>query len=481
MRLTNNTLSIAYYVTISLIEITLAQIFTDRMTTFSDLNLSTPLLNALNDLGYTQPTTIQHKAFSVIMSGKDMVGVAQTGTGKTLAYLLPLLRMYKYSESKHPRVLIVVPTRELVIQVLNELKKLTPYMNLRCEGVYGGTNMNTQKQLVYNGLDILIATPGRLIDLAMCGVLRLTSVQKLVIDEVDEMLNLGFRAQLTQMLDLLPDRRQNIMFSATLTEDVEKVMDTFCIEPQKVEAAPHGTPLDKIEQHLFHVPNFNTKIYLLEYLLRTKPEMDKVLVFGGTKRMVDEIFAKVSETFPDKVGIIHSNRAQNQRFNAIRRFKDGEHRVLIATDIIARGLDVANVSHVINFDTPDEPGDYLHRIGRTGRADKTGIAYTFVNEKEKKLFANIEKLMNKTIEAEPLPADLIISEILTDDEKPSISAKNYLPPIVLTKPAAFQEKKAKNKKVNLGGPGKRNSKFVNGKRVKAAKPGAPTKNPKIRF
>ncbi|HUW06869.1 MAG TPA: DEAD/DEAH box helicase, partial [Williamwhitmania sp.] len=334
--------------------------------TFDELNLTKPLLNAIADVGYENPTPIQEKAFPVIMSGRDVVGIAQTGTGKTLAYLLPMLRQLSYSEQRHPRILVVVPTRELVLQVIKELEWITKYMTVRHLGVYGGTNINTQKQKVYNGVDVLVATPGRLVDLALCGLLRLKSIQKLVIDEVDEMLNLGFRPQLMNLLDSLPPRRQNLMFSATLTNEVREVIAAFFDNPLTIEIAAHGTPLEKIIQRGYHVPNFFTKVNLMEWLLRNEPEMTKVLVFVATKKLADRLHEQLEEKFPDQLGVIHSNKAQNQRINALKRLEDGTIRVLIATDIIARGLDLSDVTHVINFDTPDVPGDYIHRIGRTG-------------------------------------------------------------------------------------------------------------------
>ncbi len=203
--------------------------------TFSDLNLNRFLLNALDDLGFIIPTPIQEKAFSVIMSSKDVVGIAQTGTGKTFAYLLPILRQHTFSDQKHPRVLIIVPTRELVVQVVKDIKSLTPYMNVRFAGIYGGTNINTDKQLVHAGLDILVATPGRLLDLALDGILKLKFIQKFVIDEVDEMMNLGFRPQIITLMDLLPNKRQSILFSATLTKEVDNLLDTFFKSPVKIE------------------------------------------------------------------------------------------------------------------------------------------------------------------------------------------------------------------------------------------------------
>ena len=255
--------------------------------TFDDFGLNKPLLNALNDLGYTQPTAIQEKVYSVMMSGRDVLGIAQTGTGKTLAYLLPTLRQWKYSKDRSPQILILVPTRELVVQVVTEVEKLTKYMNVVVGGVYGGTNMNTHIELIRNGLDVLVATPGRLLDLVLNGDLRLKMVKKLIIDEVDEMLDLGFRHQLTSVFNLLPPKRQNLMFSATMTDKVEVLIDDYFNYPVKIEAAPTGTPLENIIQTAYHVPNFNTKVNLLEMILHLNADMNKVVIFTATKKLAD--------------------------------------------------------------------------------------------------------------------------------------------------------------------------------------------------
>ena len=226
--------------------------------TFEELNLTKPLLQALADLNYETPTTIQHKVFSVMMSGKDVCGIAQTGTGKTFAYLLPTLRQLEFSKDRLPQLLILVPTRELVVQVVEEVRKLSAYMTLEVVGAYGGGNIKVQMAELKNGADVVVATPGRLFDLALNGSLKTKAIKKLVIDEVDEMLNLGFRTQLKNILDLLPQKRQNLLFSATLTDEVETLMQTYFNNPVRIEAAPVGTPLDNIDQKAYNVPNFYT-------------------------------------------------------------------------------------------------------------------------------------------------------------------------------------------------------------------------------
>ena len=418
--------------------------------TFDDLNLNTPLLSALDDLGYINPTTIQRKVFPIVMSGKDVCGIAQTGTGKTFAYLLPCLRQWKFSKDKAPQILIIVPTRELVAQVVESVKALTPYMSLIVIGVYGGVNINTQKTEVEKGVDVLVATPGRLYDLAMNGAFKTKMIKKLVIDEVDEMLNLGFRTQLKNILDLLPSRRQNLLFSATITEEVETLVETYFNDPIRVEAAPTGTPLENIIQSGYQVPNFYTKVNLLELLLSEEKSMTKVLIFVATKKLADQLYEQLAAKFPGTAGVIHSNKEQNNRFNTVKQFQEGNYRFIIATDIVARGIDINEVTHVINFDTPEVPENYIHRIGRTGRADKKGIAITFITENEKSSLSMIETLMKYQVPIVELPQNLVISEVLTEDEIPKV----FMKIIQLKTPKkeevgpAFHEKSAKNSKVN---------------------------------
>ena len=418
---------------------------------FTELNLSAPLLNALNDMGYHTPTTIQYRTFSTAMSGADLCGIAQTGTGKTIAYLLPCLRQWKFNKEIAPQILVLVPTRELVVQVVETINNLTTYMNVAAVGVYGGVNINTQKLSVEQKVDVLVATPGRLFDLAMSGSLKLKSIKKLVIDEIDEMLNLGFRTQLKNILDLLPSKRQNLLFSATITSDVEDLLQLYFTNPVKIEAAPTGTPLENIQQYAYEVPNFYTKVNLLKLLLSEHQDMTRVLVFAASKALADELYEQLRVDYEGEAGVIHSNKEQNHRFNTVKQFKEGVYRFIIATDIVARGIDIAEVSHVINFDTPEEPENYMHRIGRTGRADKQGIAITFITPKEKELQENIESLMQYNIPIRPLPAHLEISEMLTEDEMPKV----YMKEIQLKVPKkeevgpAFHEKSAKNSKVNF--------------------------------
>lgn len=422
--------------------------------TFQDLNINNQLFNALEDLGFTTPTPIQEQAFNVIASGTDVVGIAQTGTGKTFAYMLPILKSLKYSEQETPRVLVLVPTRELVVQVVDEVEKLSKYINNRVLGVYGGTNINTQKKAIAEGIDILVATPGRLYDLALSRVLQLKSIQKLVIDEVDVMLDLGFRHQLINIFDILPGKRQNIMFSATMTQDVSLLIYDFFKSPERVSIAVSGTPLENISQQRYNVPNFYTKVNLLVHLLNNAEHYNKVLVFVAYKRMADRLFEKLDEYFKEELCVIHSNKTQNYRLRSIEQFRSGENRILIATDVMARGLDIDNVSHVINFDTPDFPENYMHRIGRTGRAEREGEALVFSTKKEQESIENIELLMKMTIPVMDIPETVHISTDLIEEERPQIKEHNNPNKRNRDEDApgpAFHEKSEKNSKENLGG------------------------------
>lgn len=393
------------------------QTFKKKKVNFQDFNLKKSIQTALDELEYDQPTPIQIETYSTVRSGKDLVGIAQTGTGKTLAYLLPIIDWLSYSEQRMPRVIVMVPTRELVMQVVKEVEKITPYVSVRTVAVYGATNINTQKQKVYDGCDILVGTPGRVYDLIMSGILRTKDVKKFVIDEVDEMFNLGFRPQTVSIMETLPPKRQNLMFSATLSEDVENLVNKFFNKPKIVKIVPHGTPLEKIIQIGYPVLNFTTKLNLLAHLLKNEEEFQKVLVFVSTKKQADAVFTFVEGKFPEQVAVIHSNKSQNQRFNAVNALHDGKVRVLIATDVVARGIDIKDITHVINVDTPSSPGDYIHRIGRTGRADKPGTAITFITESEGLYLDLIEEFMKKLIDLQDFPSEVEVSRVTTPDER----------------------------------------------------------------
>ncbi|MGV3696703.1 DEAD/DEAH box helicase [Flavobacterium sp.] len=424
------------------------------MSTFEQFSLPKSLQKAIDELGLTAPTPIQQKSFSVIMSGRDMMGIAQTGTGKTFAYLLPILKQWKFVATDTPRVVIMVPTRELVVQVAAEVEKLTQYMSVRTLGVYGGVNINTQKTAVYQGIDVLVGTPGRIMDLALDNVIRFDSLQKLVIDEFDEILNLGFRFQVTSILTMIKSKRQNILFSATMTDEVDEMLDEYFDFPEEVSLAPSGTPLEKIEQLGYKVPNFLTKINLIIDLLQDDA-YERVLLFVNNKKTADLLSDKIDEAYPGQFGVIHSNKSQNYRLQTMEAFRNSEIRGIVTTDVMARGLDISDITHVINVEFPEIPEQYIHRIGRTGRADKSGIAISLISPREEELMIEAEVLMEKEISFVPMPETTVIADRLLEWEKDKKKKMKFLTPKPkLEGGASFHEKKEKNKKVNLGGPSK---------------------------
>jgi len=421
------------------------------MNTFEIFNLPKQLQKAITDLGFDSPTPIQKQAYNVILSGQDIVGIAQTGTGKTFAYMLPILQEIKFSKQINPRILILVPTRELVLQMVEMIESFAKYISVRVIGVYGGTNINTQKHAVAQGADIIVATPGRLFDLAVTRALSLKDIKKLVIDEVDVMLDLGFRPQLTSIFELIKERRQNIMFSATMTEEVDALIHDFFIAPAKISIALSGTPLDNISQQCYAVQNFYTKVNLLIHLLRNKDEYSKVLVFVSHKKNADRLFVALAEDYGSETCIIHSNKSQNYRIRSIEQFDEGTNRILVATDVIARGLDLDKITHVINFDVPIFPENYMHRIGRTGRAEQEGKAIMFYTEIEEDSKAQIEVLMDYKIPVLDFPLEVKLSKELIPEERPKVEESYNRNTKKIVTGGAFHEKKEKNTKINQGG------------------------------
>ena len=415
---------------------------------FSELNLNKSLLNALDDLGLDSPTSIQSKVFSTVMSGKDMAGIAQTGTGKTLAYLLPLMRMWTFSKEKLPQILILVPTRELVVQVLEAAKNLTTYISFDCVGVHGGVNMKPQVLELQGGCDLLVATPGRFIDLAAAGAIKVKNIKRLVIDEFDMMLDLGFRPQLETIFDKIPEKRQNLLFSATISEEVIDLMQEIFKSPEIIEDVAVGTPHQNIEQKAYLIPNFRSKINFLEVLLANDAGMTKNLVFVANKNLADIVFEELRMREVESLEVIHSNKSQNYRFRAIESFSKGEIRTLIATDLGSRGLDIPMISHVVNMDIPEVAEDYIHRIGRTGRSNEKGISVSFFTEKETEFLEGIEDLMKYKVPVSETPVYLEISDELMPFELEKVEMKILTPKKKPDVGPAFHEKIDKNKKVN---------------------------------
>jgi ATP-dependent RNA helicase RhlE len=417
------------------------------MNTFEDFNIKKQLRNAIDELGYENPTPIQEASYSPILGGFDFVGIAQTGTGKTMAYLLPIVQDLKFSDQPFARVLILAPTRELVIQIVEQVEKLTPFMSVRVTGVFGGTNnISSQTRSITQGVDIIVGTPRRLYDLVLNNVIKLKSIKKLVIDEVDIMLDFGYKTQLNHIFEHLPQKRQNILFSATMTTYVDDLISDFLVNPKRETISISGTPLDTISQSSYSVPNFYSKVNLLKHLLDDNNEFRKVLIFVATKVSADRL--KESLEFGSQTSVIHSGKEQNHRTASIEKFEANESRILIATDVIARGIDMAKVSHVISFDTPFYAENYIHRIGRTGRAGEQGKSILLFNEKEEELKGAIESLMNYQIPFNEFPSSVKISRKLTPEEedKPDEEEEVDLKRPNFEVGASFHEKSAKNSK-----------------------------------
>ena len=366
--------------------------------TFEDLKLIEPIRKALIQEGYTTPTPIQAEAIPIVTQGYDLLGCAQTGTGKTAAFSIPIIqKLYNQQQKERSRgikALILTPTRELAIQIDESFEAYGRYANLRHSAIFGGVGQKPQTDALQRGVDILIATPGRLLDLINQGYVSLKSLEFFVLDEADRMLDMGFIHDIKRILPLLPKKRQSLFFSATMPPEIEKLAGTILYKPEKVEVTPASSTVDAIDQFVYYVEK-KDKIDLLTSLL-TNRALESVLVFARTKHGADKI-AKALVKSEIIAEAIHGNKSQNARQRALSNFKDGSTRVLIATDIAARGIDVDNLSHVINYELPNVPETYVHRIGRTGRAGKSGVAFSFCDAEETPLLKDIHKLIGKQI------------------------------------------------------------------------------------
>src|SRR6266516_1456372 len=365
---------------------------------FRALNLSPEMLKAVADAGYTEPTPIQVAAIPLISAGHDIIGIAQTGTGKTAAFVLPILMKLAASKPKGqtrgPRALVVAPTRELVVQIEENVRAYAKHVPLRMATVFGGVSERPQIEALRSGVDLVVATPGRLIDLMDQRVADLSGVEFLVLDEADRMLDMGFLPPIRRIVKALPQKRQTLMFSASLSREIEALTHQFQRSPKIVQIGRRANPVEAITQLAYEVPP-HLKSALLLHLLGD-PKFDTVLVFARTKRGADKI-ARRLESSGIKTGTIHSNRSQNQRLRALKDFKSGAVRVLVATDIAARGIDVDGISHVVNYDFPMHSEDYVHRIGRTGRANAIGDAISFVTPEDQSDLRAVERFIGRGI------------------------------------------------------------------------------------
>ncbi|WDF57059.1 DEAD/DEAH box helicase [Mucilaginibacter sp. KACC 22063] len=377
---------------------------------FEDFNFNRQILNAVADAGYTEATPIQQKAIPPILNGQDVMGIAQTGTGKTAAYVLPLIMKLKYAQGEHARALIIAPTRELAMQIEEHIRMFATYTDLRVVTLYGGLGPKQQIETLKKGVDLIVATPGRFMDLYLAGHIQTKPLQVLVLDEADKMMDMGFMPQINRILEVVPRKRQNLLFSATMSDKVHNLAGNFLEFPTLIEVTPQATPAQTVTQVLYKVPGVKTKINLLKYILDHN-EVDKLIVFCKTRTAAEDVYKFLVRKFSEnEVKVLHANKGQNTRINSINSFKTEEVRILVATDVAARGIDVSNVSHVINFDVPVVIEDYVHRIGRTGRAFQHGEAITFCNPAEEYYINKIQKLIRQTIDVLPLPDDVFVEK-----------------------------------------------------------------------
>ena len=365
---------------------------------FAQLGLSETLCLALNKRNHTPPTPIQQEAIPHLLSGRDLLGLAQTGTGKTGAFSLPILHLLAEAEGKakpnKPRALILAPTRELAIQIGAEIEAYKAGLSIRHTVIFGGVSQNRQVEALRRGIDILVATPGRLLDLRAQGHVRFSAVRFFVLDEADRMLDMGFIRDIRKIVPALPEERQSLLFSATMPKEIAGLAADLLTDPVRAEVAPQATPIERIEQYVHHVPTAGKRAVLEKIL--SDPDCSKVIVFAKMKHRTNRIAEQLC-----KAGIeadaINGNKSQNARQRALKRFKSGEVRVLVATDIAARGIDIDSVTHVINYELPNEPESYVHRIGRTARAGAAGTAISLCDQSERGFLRDIERLIGAKI------------------------------------------------------------------------------------
>ena len=415
--------------------------------TFEDLKLKRQFLDAIEALGYRLPTPIQSQAIPRILSGQDLIGVAQTGTGKTGAYLLPILQKLRGRQDGQPRAVVLVPTKELALQVRRAAEDFAMHTDIRAIALVGGVGPKSQMESLESGAEVVVATPGRLMELYLRGALNTRKIQTMVLDEADRMMDMGFMPQLRDILEVVPNKRQNLLFSATFPQRVERLADEFLLWPTRIEVTPEGTPVKSVAQYITRAPNIQTKINaVLHWLTDTHPD-SRALLFVRTKEDAKRVGQSLAKALPNQVSEIHSNKAQHTRLAAMNKFREGDVRVLVSTDVSARGIDVPETEVVINFNVPRMSDDYVHRIGRTGRADRKGVAYTLVDPTDE---ASLSRVLER-LPKDGRPDDLALSTQVEVEETPPWEAKAMARTIDFQKrksdptyKGAFHEKKRKS-------------------------------------
>ena len=399
---------------------------------FADLKLTRQFQRALEELSFRTPTEIQRRAIPKILAGHDVIGIAQTGTGKTAAFVLPLLQKLKGRQDGAPRVVILVPTKELALQVHLVVESLAAYTEIRSAALVGGVGPKHQIAVLDQGLEVVVSTPGRFMELYLRGALVTKRIHSMVLDEADRMMDMGFMPQLRNILEVIPRKRQNVLFSATFPKRVESLADEFLLWPTRVEVTPEGTPVASVSQHLVRVPNIQTKINLVLHWIRNDYQDSKMLVFVRTKQDATKLRQSLDTEFPGRAVEIHSNKGQHTRHAAMSKFRSGEARVLVSTDVSARGIDVPETEVVINFTVPRMSDDYVHRIGRTGRAERSGVALTLVDPTDE---VHLQRMLDH-LPGENRPVALEIPDQVDVPETPPWEAKS------MAKTIDFQKRKA---------------------------------------
>lgn len=396
-----------------------------KKASFDDIDLSPAMREALRKAGYEHPSPVQSGVIPVALTGQDVLGQARTGTGKTASFAIPILERFEEGKSKHPFAIVLAPTRELAVQVRDEFDKLAHGRKIRSVPLYGGKPIKAQISKLERGADVVVGTPGRVLDLLGRGALKLDEVKMVVLDEADRMLDIGFRPDIEKILRRCPRERQTLLLSATVDPAIERLSKRYMINPVTLDFSPKTKGVDTITQYYFTVDN-NRKYELLQKLLE-REDPTQAIVFCRTKRMVDRLHLKLSKKNPD-VACMHGDMAQNVRDRVMKKFRAEEVKLLIATDVVGRGIDVSSISHIINYDIPESADDYVHRVGRTGRMGRDGVAYTFVNSEQGSELTRIEQLINKLLIRGEMEGFEAVQSVVPKTQQPAVQFFGMAPP-----------------------------------------------------